>query len=65
MNLFGYQIVRLILNIVFYKRYLDDTFILFNHPSHGPLFLQYMNNQHPNGKRTKIAIFWSFSWSCW
>ena len=33
---------------VFYKRYLDDTFILFHHPSHAPLFLQYMNNQHPN-----------------
>ena len=37
---------------VFYKRYLDDTFILFNHPSHAPLFLQYMNNQHPNIKFT-------------
>ena len=37
---------------IFYKRYLNDTFILFNHPSHTPLFLQYMNNQHPNIKFT-------------
>ena len=33
---------------VFYKRYLDDTFILFKHASHAPLFLNYLNNQHPN-----------------
>ena len=31
---------------------MDDTFILFNHPSHAPLFLQYMNNQHPDIKFT-------------
>ena len=37
---------------VFYTRYLDDIFILFHHPSHAPLFLQYMNNQHPNIKFT-------------
>ena len=37
---------------VFFKRYLDDAFILFSHPSHAPLFLQYMNNQHPNIKFT-------------
>ena len=33
---------------VFYKRYMDDTFILFEDPSHAPLFLQYLNNRHSN-----------------
>ena len=33
---------------VFYKRYLDNTFILFNGASHAPLFLEYMNSKHPN-----------------
>ena len=27
---------------------LDDTFILFKHASHAPLFLNYLNNQHQN-----------------
>ena len=27
---------------------MDDTFILFNDPSHAPLFLQYLNNRHSN-----------------
>ena len=33
---------------LFYKRYLDNTFILFNDASHAPLFLEYMNSKHPN-----------------
>ena len=33
---------------VLYKRYIDDTFILFKDKSHAPLFLNYLNNQHRN-----------------
>lgn len=33
---------------VFYKRYVDDTFVLFNHESHAELFLNFINNCHPN-----------------
>ena len=36
----------------FYRRYVDDTFILFSDPSHIPLFLNYLNSQHPNIKFT-------------
>ena len=32
----------------FYKRYMDDTFILFNDPSHAPLFLQYLRHSNYN-----------------
>ena len=31
---------------VFYKRYVDDTFVLFNNPSHAQLFLNYINCKH-------------------
>ena len=31
---------------VFYRRYVDDTFLLFEHSSHAPLFLEYLNNKH-------------------
>ena len=31
---------------VFYQRYIDDTFLLFNHFSHVQLFLDYLNVQH-------------------
>ena len=37
---------------VFYKRYIDDTFLLFRHSSHIQLFLDYLNSQHPNIKFT-------------
>jgi len=37
---------------VLYKRYLDDTFLLFNHESHVQLFLNYLNQKHPNIKFT-------------
>ena len=33
---------------VIYKRYVDDTFILFRDPSHAPLFLNYINSKHLN-----------------
>ena len=33
---------------VFYRRYVDDTFILFRHSSHASLFLDYLNSKHPN-----------------
>ena len=31
---------------VFYRRYADDTFVLFKNPLHIQPFLQYLNNQH-------------------
>ena len=31
-----------------YRRYFDDTFLLFSDPSHIPLFLNYLNSQHSN-----------------
>jgi hypothetical protein len=37
---------------LFYKRYLDDTFVIFQDPTHAPLFLQYINAQHTNIKFT-------------
>ena len=37
---------------VFYRRYMDDTFLLFKDPSHVNLFLNYLNSKHPNIKFT-------------
>ena len=31
-----------------YKRYVDDTFLIFKCRSHIPLFLDYLNSKHPN-----------------
>ena len=31
---------------ILYRRYIDDTFLLFRCKSHAPLFLQYLNSQH-------------------
>ena len=31
-----------------YRRYIDDTFLLFKDPSHAPLFLAYVNSKHPS-----------------
>ena len=31
-----------------YRRYVDDTFLLFRQPEHADLFLQYLNTQHTN-----------------
>ena len=33
---------------IFYKRYVDDTFVLFRDKSHAALFLNYINNFHAN-----------------
>ena len=33
---------------IFYRRYVDDTFILFSDKSHAPKFLNYINRQHDN-----------------
>ena len=33
---------------VFYKRYVDDTLIIFKHPSHAEQFLEYLNGKHQN-----------------
>lgn len=37
---------------IFYKRYIDDTFLLFKQQSHIDHFLSYLNDQHPNIKFT-------------
>ena len=31
-----------------YRHYVDDCFLLFSSPDHVPLFLSYLNRQHPN-----------------
>ena len=33
---------------VFYRRYMDDTFVLFRHENHAAKFLEYLNSKHPN-----------------
>lgn len=37
---------------VLYKRYIDDTFVLFNNSNDAGLFLNYLNSQHQNIKFT-------------
>ena len=37
---------------IFYRRYVDDCFLLFKDRSHADLFLNYLNNQHRNIKFT-------------
>ena len=37
---------------VFYRRYVDDCFILFSSIDHVPKFLNYLNSKHPNIKFT-------------
>ena len=37
---------------LYYKRYVDDTFLLFNDVEQIPLFLQYLNSKHSNIKFT-------------
>ena len=31
-----------------YRRYVDDTFVVFKSQDHIPLFLQYLNSKHPH-----------------
>lgn len=38
---------------VYFKRYVDDCFVIFQHPSHVDRFLTYLNLQHPNMRFTK------------
>ena len=38
---------------IIYKRYVDDTFLLFEDPSHVDQFLDFLNNKHINIKFTK------------
>lgn len=33
---------------IFYRRYVDDTFLLFSHKSHVQLFLNFVNSKHVN-----------------
>ena len=35
---------------LYYRRYVDDTFLIFSHPSHIDRFLQYLNSKHSNIK---------------
>ena len=35
---------------VYYKRYVDDIFVLFNKPEHAQFFLEYINKKHNNMK---------------
>ena len=37
---------------LFYKRYVDDTFVVFKESRHVPLFLNYLNGKHANIKFT-------------
>ena len=36
----------------YYRRYVDDYFLLFHSSNHVPLFLDFLNHQHPNIKFT-------------
>ena len=35
---------------IYYKRYVDDVFVLFNKPEHLQFFLEYINKKHKNMK---------------
>ena len=37
---------------IFYRRYIDDTFLIFNDVSHVQKFMDYLNSKHPNIKFT-------------
>ena len=37
---------------LYYRRYVDDTFLLFREPWHVDSFFEYLNNQHQNIKFT-------------
>ena len=38
--------------ILFYRRYVDDTFCLFNSDRDATIFFDYINSRHPNIKFT-------------
>ena len=35
---------------VFYRRYIDDIFVLFSSPDHADKFREYLSSKHPNIK---------------
>ena len=37
---------------VYYRRYMDDCFLVFRDPSHAPKFLEFLNSRHGNIKFT-------------
>ena len=39
-------------NVLFYRRYVDDIFCVFNLECHADSFLKFLNEQHPNLKFT-------------
>ena len=38
---------------VFYRRYIDDIFVLFSSPDHADKFREYLSSKHPNIKFSK------------
>ena len=50
----------------FYRRYVDDTFLLFHHRDHAEKFLTYLNEKHSNIKFTMesnnkiLCLFWMY-----
>ena len=42
----------LVFKPLYYRRYVDDTFLIFKRPSHVELFLDYLNSKHRNIKFT-------------
>ena len=51
---------------VFYRRYVDDCFILFKNPSYADMFLNLLNSKHPRMKFTveKNQTVSFPSWMC-
>ena len=50
MKIFGSPTVQRLSNPFFYKRYVDDVFLLFKEQSESTMFLDYINVKHPNMK---------------
>lgn len=50
---------------LFYRRYVDDCFLLFQSPDHVFPFLSYLNSKHPNIQFThelekiRLFLFWT------
>ena len=51
-KIYGLIIVLQNLNRFFYRRYVDDSFILFQSRNHIEPFLNFLNSRHPNMKFT-------------
>ena len=52
---------------LYYRRYVDDTFLLFSSESHVKKFLRYMNSRHVNMTFTfETEVDGNYrSWMCW